>query len=116
MNLLKTLANNWRDILVGLVLTIGLAFVADVLEKLAASEDGKVWLANVVITLRGLAAFAGANMAAFFMLAVAWPTVQRWNNRSYVSAWTALPAWGKFAAFIAIALTYILAAAICFAP
>jgi hypothetical protein len=116
MNLLKTLANNWRDILVAFTLTLGLAIAADVLEKIAAQEDGSVWLANVVISIRGLAAFAGANLAAFFMLAVAWPTIQKWNNENYVDTWQHLPSWGRFATFIAVAIAYILAAAICFAP
>lgn len=116
MNILNTLKTNYRDIIAGLVLTLGLAFLADALERMATTNDGHVWLANVVTSLRGLAAFGGANLAAFIMIAVAWPTLNKYSNDSFLHGWNSLSPPQRFAAFIAIAMCYLISAALCFAP
>lgn len=116
MQVLKTIKTNWRDIVVCLGLTLGLALAADVLERVAITNEGQVWLANVVISLRGLAAFAGANLAAFFMLAVAWPTINAFSNDSFNLGWNSLSHKEHFYVFVAVALGYIVSASICFAP
>ena len=116
MNIIKTIKTNWRDIVVGIALTLGLALAADVLERMATLDDGKVWLTNVVISLRGLAAFAGANLAAFFMIAVAWPTLNQYSNDSFSFGWNSLTNQQRFLVLIAVAIGYLIAAALCFAP
>jgi hypothetical protein len=116
MNVLKTIKTNWRDVVIGIALTLGLALGADVLERIATTDDGKVWLTNVVTSLRGLAAFAGANLAAFFMIAVAWPTLNQYSNDSFSFGWNSLSNSQRFLAFLAVAIGYLMAAALCFAP
>ncbi len=116
MSIIKTVKTNWRDIVIGIALTLGLALGADVLERLATTDDGKVWLVNVVTSLRGLAAFSGANLAAFFMIAVAWPTLNNYSTNSFSFGWSSLTNSQRFFAFLAVAVIYVLAAAICFAP
>lgn len=116
MNLINTIKTGWRDLVAGIALTLALSFVADVLERLAIRDDGSVWIANVVLSLRGLSAFAGANLAAFFMVAVAWPTVNKFSNDSFTRGWESLTDGQKLTAFIAVSLAYLIAASICFAP
>lgn len=116
MHIVKTLKTNWRDILVGLLLTLILSFVADAIERVATTSDGAVWLSNVVISLRGMAAFAGANLAGFIMLSVAWPTLNKYSNDSFTTGWNSLTPQQRFFVFIFVAAAYLIAAALCFAP
>ena len=115
MQILKTIQTNWRDLVVGITLTVGLSFIADSIERLATLSDGKVWLVNVVTSLRGLATFAGVNLAAFFMVAVAWPTLNAHSNDHFASGWDSLTQQTKFLVFITVSMSYLIAAALCFA-
>lgn len=116
MQILKTIQTNWRDIVIGFALTLGLALAADTLERIATTDDGKVWLTNVVTSLRGLSSLAGASLAAFFMLAVAWPTLNQYNNDSFSFGWNSLTNQQRFLVLIAVTIGYLIAAALCFAP
>ena len=95
MNILKTLQTNWRDILIATVIIIAVAFVADVIERLSVTEDGMVWLASVVHAFKGLSNFAAANLACWFMLAVSWPSINRWSHAGFKRAWNSMPDEGK---------------------
>jgi hypothetical protein len=114
MTLLKTLKTNWRDIVSAGAIVIAVAFVADIIERLSVTEDGLVWLSSVVNTLQGLAAFAGANLAGWFMLSVAWPSLNIFGNDSYDDAWDSLSRIHKFNVFVGVSCVELVAAAICF--
>lgn len=114
MTLLATLKTNWRDIIVGVALVLGISFAADVVEKLSVTQSGVVWLANVTAVLKGLARFAAANLAAWFMLAVAWPTLNRYSNASFQSGWDSLDRPQRFFVLIAVSVSLLLSASISF--
>lgn len=115
MNIIKTLRTNWRDLVAALVIIIGLAFLADVAERKSITDDGYVWLANVSGVLRGLSNFAGANLSGWFILAVAWPRVNRFGNEGFNDEWdTRLTSNQKFNVYLAIAVAELIAASICF--
>lgn len=112
--LLQTIKTNLRDILVGVTIVLAVSFAADVANKLAVTNNGVMWLANVVAVMNGLATFAAANLGMWFMLAVAWPTINRFSNEKFYAAWQTLTLQQQFSAFIAVAAVEGIMAAICF--
>jgi hypothetical protein len=115
MNLLSTLKTNWRDLFAGIVIIIFCSFAADIIERWTLVDSGQTWLTNTVMVFRGLARFGAANLAAFFVFSFAWPTLNRYSNENFASTWTKLSDLSKFITLIAVCITYILAASICFA-
>ena len=114
MNLLNTLKNNWRDIVVGLAVTVLAAVAADVVTNLSIKQNGLIWLANVAVVLQGAAKFFAANMIAFLCFAVAWPTVNKFSNDNFLAVWTEeFSAKEKLIAVLAVASIYVLAASTC---
>ena len=116
MNLINTLKNNWRDIVVGIAVTVCAAVTSDVVNNLSIKQDGLIWLANVADVLTGAAKFFAANMVAFLCFAVAWPTVNRFSNDSFAAVWHAeFSLKEKLITAIAVASAYVIAASIALA-
>jgi hypothetical protein len=116
MNLINTLKNNWRDIVVGIAVTVIAAVAADVVNNLSIKQDGLIWLANVAAVLTGAAKFFAANMVAFLCFSVAWPTVNKFSNDSFTDVWrTEFSLKEKLITAIAVASAYVIAASIALA-
>ena len=88
MNLINTLKTNARDILWALAIMFVVAFLADFITDLSATQSGKVWLATVADLLKGISRFFAANMVGFVGVAVAWPTINRFSNDKFSETWT----------------------------
>lgn len=115
MNLLKTLYSNWRDILTFLLIIIPCSFMADWIEQHTLLDSGNTWLNNTVFVFRGTSKLATVSLAAFIMLSVAWPMVNKFNNDHFREAWQNLPQWGRFSTFVGLSIAYLIASAMCFA-
>ena len=115
MTLLKTLKTNWRDIVVGVSLTLAIALIADVAERLSATQDGFTWLANVTGILGGFSRLAAANLAGWLIFAVSWPTLNRYSNNSFKIGWDGLDGTQQFLCFVAVACVQLIASALVFA-
>ena len=113
MNLLNTLKTNWRDLLVGIAITLLAALFADIITGVAAQQNGMVWLATVAEVLKGSARFFAANMIGFLGLAVAWPTINKFSNESFGAGWNQFSTRDKLVTLIAVSCVYVLAAALC---
>jgi hypothetical protein len=114
MNLLSTLKTNWRDIVVGISLILICSIIADSIERWTLMDSGATWANNTVMAFRGLARFSGANLAGFMMLAVAWPTINRYSNLRFSHTWDNLPEHYKFFTLIVLSVAYLVSAALCF--
>lgn len=114
MNIIKTLHTNIRAIFIGIAATFICAFMADAIERWTLTESGVTWLNNTVMLFRGFARLGIANLGGLLFIAVGWPTVNKFGNDSFKKAWDNLPEWGQFATLVAVALTYLIAACICF--
>ena len=114
MNILNTLKTNWRDIIAGVGITLAAALIADIVTNLSIKQDGMVWLATVADVLKCASRFFAANMIAFLGIAVAWPSLNRFSNDSFSSAWkNTFSAKDKLIAMIAVACVYVIAASNC---
>ena len=114
MNLLKTLKTNWRDILVASLLVLAISFIADIVGKLAVTNNGVMWMVSVVQALKGIAMLAAANLSAFLIFAVSWPTLNKFGNDSFTSTWNSLTNKERFDLYATACFIEIIAAAIVF--
>lgn len=114
MNIVNTLKNNWRDIVVGIAVTVVAAVAADIVTNLSIKQNGLIWLANVAIVLQGAAKFFAANMIAFLCFAVAWPTINKFSNDNFLAVWTdEFSVKEKLITVLAVASIYVVSASIC---
>ena len=115
MTLLKTIKTNGRDLITGLILVVSIAFIADLVERLTITEAGLTWLVGVVNALQGVASFAAVNLAAWFMLSVAWPSLNLFSNDDFKKVWDdSLSQVERFWVFIVVSCVMLITAAICF--
>jgi len=110
-----TLITNARDFLVGIFVVTVVAFVADLVSKLATFNVGLMWLVGISDQLKSFSILAGANLAGWIMFAFAWPSLNKFSNYKFETTWNSLSGKEKLDRFLALAAVEIVAAAIIFA-
>jgi hypothetical protein len=118
-NAFGTIRANWRDLLAFVLVGLGFACVGGVLDYLAAWGKDGGFLALVIPTIsnyiQGFSRFIGASITATLLWMLLWPRVSSTANKSFDTAFDALPANHQLAVYLALILGGLIAAAICFA-
>lgn len=114
MNIIKTLYNNWMDIVTFLLIIVPCSLIADGIERWTLIDSGHTWMNNTVFVFRGMSKLATVSLAAFLMVSIAWPMVNKFNNDHFRDSWQNLPQWGRFATFVGLCSVYLIAASLCF--
>jgi len=118
MNIISTIKANWRDILAFILVGLGIACIGGVLDYIAAWGADGGFLALVIPTIsnyiQGFSRFIGASITATLLWMLLWPRVSSTANKSFNTAFEALPANHQLVVYLALIIGGLIAAAICF--
>jgi len=112
INILRTLWTSVRDFIILLPLAFGFAFLADMTERFATLFSSHNWLTRVGNVFADLSGLCVAHVVVFILLAVGWPSVNKFGNFKFDSAWKDLPEWGKLASYFGISVGWFIGCAI----
>ncbi len=114
-NIFRNLSVNWRDIFCAVIAMLLFSFLADVVVRWSADDDGATWMVNLVAMLQGFVRFAGANLCLWLLgMAVAYPTVNAWSHTRFDEVFRTLEPKEKFHALLVLIGIQGIMAAICF--
>ncbi len=110
----RTIATNWRTIVMFVIFGLGLAFLSDFVVNWSTRKGDVTGLATVSNYLQGFSRYVGANAAAALLGIVAWPTINKFGNSRFQEGWDSLGLQGQTIVYIALMATEGICAAICF--
>jgi hypothetical protein len=111
-NTIQTIITNGRDFVILPSFALAFAFAADLIERFAVIASGANWLTRVGDVFANLSKLCVAHTAVFILLAIGWPTLNKWGNFDFSEAWDALPSWGKFTTYIGVTVGWFIGCAI----
>lgn len=116
--LLTRAIDNWREIVLFLIIGLGFSVIADLLISLSAGAGWAVGsVATVTNYLQGFSRFIAVCLCATFLGMTLWPTVARFAEVNFKQVYdNAFTPKEKIVTFIAVVSVLLITAAICFNP
>ena len=108
VNVLRTLWTSVRDYILLLPAALVFAFTADLIERFATLGDGANWMTRVGNVFASLSQLCVAHLAVFILIAIGWPSLNRFCNFSFNTAWNALPDWGRLTMYVGVTVGWFI--------
>jgi len=112
INVLRTFWTSIRDFIFLLPAALAFAFTADLIERFATLGDGANWMTRVGNVFASLSQLCVAHLAVFILIAIGWPSLNRFGNFNFTTTWDALPGWGQLTMYVGVTVGWFIGCAI----